>query len=90
MLRGFNDSDEDAHRLSQLLRAVPAKVNLIPYNENAGLGFRTVDEDRAERFREILAAAQVCAFVRQNRGRDIAAACGQLANVEMSRHGSAA
>jgi 23S rRNA (adenine2503-C2)-methyltransferase len=90
MLRGFNDSDEDAHRLSQLLRAVPAKVNLIPYNENAGLGFRTVDEDRAERFREILAAAQVCAFVRQNRGRDIAAACGQLANVEMSRQGSAA
>ena len=90
MLRGFNDSDEDAHRLAKLLRGVPAKVNLIPYNENAGLGFNTVDDHRAEQFREILARAQICAFVRQNRGRDIAAACGQLANVEMGRQGSAA
>jgi 23S rRNA (adenine2503-C2)-methyltransferase len=81
MLGGFNDSDEDAHRLVSLVRGIPAKVNLIPYNENAGLGFNTVDEERSERFREILAAAHVAAYVRQNRGRDIAAACGQLANV---------
>jgi 23S rRNA (adenine2503-C2)-methyltransferase len=82
LLKGFNDSDEDARRLVNLLRGIPAKVNLIPYNENAGLGFETVGEERAERFRQILADAHVAAFIRQNRGRDIAAACGQLANVD--------
>ena len=80
LLRGVNDADEDAHRLVELLRDVPAKVNLIPYNENPGLGFFTTGEARAERFREILARGHVAAFIRENRGRDIAAACGQLAN----------
>ena len=80
LLRGVNDTDEDAARLVELLHDVPAKVNLIPYNENPGLGFFTTGEDRAERFREILARAHVAAFIRENRGRDIAAACGQLAN----------
>src|SRR5215831_3478019 len=80
LMKGVNDSDEDAHRLVELLRGVPAKVNLIPYNENPGLGYLSTAEDRAEAFREILAKAHLAAFVRQNRGRDIAAACGQLAN----------
>jgi 23S rRNA (adenine2503-C2)-methyltransferase len=80
LLKGVNDTDADAHRLVELLRDVPAKVNLIPYNENPGLGFHTTGEGRAEAFREILAAGHVAAFVRANRGRDIAAACGQLAN----------
>ena len=80
LLRGVNDADEDAERLIRLLRDVPAKVNLIPYNENPGLGFFTTGEERAERFREILAQGHVAAFIRENRGRDIAAACGQLAN----------
>ncbi len=80
LLRGVNDTDEDAGRLVELLRDVPAKVNLIPYNENPGLGFFTTGEERAERFREILARGHVAAFIRENRGRDIAAACGQLAN----------
>lgn len=82
LLKGVNDTDEDAHRLAGLLRDVPAKVNLIPYNENPGLGFKSVGEERAEQFREILDRAHVAAFVRKNRGRDIAAACGQLANVD--------
>jgi 23S rRNA (adenine2503-C2)-methyltransferase len=82
MLSGVNDTDEDAERLAALLVDVPAKVNLIPYNENAGLGFKTVIEARAEVFRDLLAARNVAAFVRKNRGRDISAACGQLANVE--------
>ena len=81
LLRGVNDSDEDAYRLIELLRDVPAKVNLIPYNENPGLGFMTTMEDRADQFREILVGGYVAAFIRQNRGRDIAAACGQLANL---------
>jgi 23S rRNA (adenine2503-C2)-methyltransferase len=81
LLQGVNDADADAERLVALLRDVPAKVNLIPYNENPGLGFHTTGEARAESFREILAAGHVAAFIRANRGRDIAAACGQLANV---------
>jgi len=87
MLSGVNDTDEDAERLATLLVGVPAKVNLIPYNENAGLGFKTVIERRAEAFRELLAARNVAAFIRQNRGRDISAACGQLANVEVQPGG---
>ena len=82
LLKDFNDTDEDALRLSKLLAGIPAKVNLIPYNENAGLGYSTVDEQRAERFRQILLRHDVQAYIRQNRGRDIAAACGQLANVK--------
>ncbi|WP_239576574.1 23S rRNA (adenine(2503)-C(2))-methyltransferase RlmN [Archangium primigenium] len=80
LLRDFNDTDADAARLIELLKGIPAKVNLIPYNENPGLGFQTTMEQRAERFRELLCEGHVAAFIRQNRGRDIAGACGQLAN----------
>jgi 23S rRNA (adenine2503-C2)-methyltransferase len=80
LLKDFNDSDEDAHRLVRLLKGIPAKVNLIPYNENPGLGFKSPMEARAEEFRAILAQGHVAAYIRQNRGRDIAGACGQLAN----------
>ncbi|MBX5483487.1 MAG: 23S rRNA (adenine(2503)-C(2))-methyltransferase RlmN [Myxococcaceae bacterium] len=82
LLKGFNDSDEDARRLIDLIRGLPAKVNLIPYNENAGLGYHTVPDERAQQFRELLLKGGVDAFIRENRGRDIAAACGQLANVD--------
>lgn len=80
LLEGVNDSDEDAERLKRLLQGIPAKVNLIPYNENPGLGYKSVAETRAEVFRQILTEGHVAAYIRQNRGRDIAAACGQLAN----------
>jgi 23S rRNA (adenine2503-C2)-methyltransferase len=80
LMRGINDSDEDAQRLAELLRGIPAKVNLIPYNENPGLGFQSTGEERAEAFRQFLDQAHLAAFIRKNRGRDIAAACGQLAN----------
>lgn len=80
LMKGLNDSDADAQRLVELLRGIPVKVNLIPYNENPGLGFHSTEEPRAEVFREILARGNVAAFIRKNRGRDIAAACGQLAN----------
>jgi len=82
LLEGVNDQDEDADRLIALLQDIPAKVNLIPYNENPGLGFHSVIERRAEAFRELLAQGGVAAFIRKNRGRDISAACGQLANQE--------
>jgi len=79
LLGGVNDSDEDAVRLSRLVKGIPAKVNLIPYNENPGLGFRAPQPGRVEAFRDRLVLANVTAVVRRNRGRDIAAACGQLA-----------
>ena len=80
MLRGVNDSDDDAARLAALLKGLPVKVNLIPYNENPMLGFQSTLEDRAEAFRQILSDGHIAAYIRKNRGRDIAAACGQLAN----------
>jgi 23S rRNA (adenine2503-C2)-methyltransferase len=79
LLGGINDSDEDARRLVKLVRGIPVKVNLIPYNENPGLGFKEPAPERVESFRAILDAARIPAPVRKNRGRDISAACGQLA-----------
>src|SRR6266850_1297426 len=58
---------------------LPVKVNLIPYNENPGLGFGDPGAERLAAFRRILSARGITAMVRKNRGRDIAAACGQLA-----------
>jgi 23S rRNA (adenine2503-C2)-methyltransferase len=79
LLRGVNDSLEDARRLADLVRGIPAKVNLIPYNENPGLGFLAPAPSRVVEFQEALAARNLTVVVRKNRGRDIAAACGQLA-----------
>jgi 23S rRNA (adenine2503-C2)-methyltransferase len=67
------------------VRGLPAKVNLIPYNANPGLGFEAPAPGRVEAFQEILVARQVTAVVRRNRGRDISAACGQLATASAAR-----
>ncbi len=79
LLAGVNDSDADAARLARLVRGLPAKVNLIPYNENPGLGFEAPAQERVEAFRDVLVGRKVTAVIRKNRGRDISAACGQLA-----------
>jgi 23S rRNA (adenine2503-C2)-methyltransferase len=79
LLAGVNDGLDDAVRLADLLRGIPAKVNLIPYNPNPGLTFRAPPPDRVVAFQEALAARNVTVVVRKNRGRDISAACGQLA-----------
>src|SRR5258708_2254574 len=79
LLRGVNDSPDDAARLAALLKGMPVKVNLIPYNENPGLGFGDPGVEKVQAFRKDLTARGVTAMVRKNRGRDIAAACGQLA-----------
>jgi len=79
LLKGVNDTDEDARRLADLLAGLPAKVNLIPYNENPGLGFGDPGVERVQAFRRILDQRGFAAMVRKNRGRDISAACGQLA-----------
>jgi 23S rRNA (adenine2503-C2)-methyltransferase len=79
LLGGVNDADEDAERLARLLHGIPAKVNLIPYNDNPGLGFHAPAPARVDAFLDRLVARQITAVVRKNRGSDIAAACGQLA-----------
>ncbi|HET6923748.1 MAG TPA: 23S rRNA (adenine(2503)-C(2))-methyltransferase RlmN [Anaeromyxobacteraceae bacterium] len=79
LLAGVNDADEDAARLARLVRDIPAKVNLIPWNEGPGLPFAAPDPARVAAFQAVLVARNVTAVVRRNRGRDISAACGQLA-----------
>jgi 23S rRNA (adenine2503-C2)-methyltransferase len=79
LLGGVNDAPEDAERLARLVRGLRAKVNLIPYNENPGLGFAAPTREGIQKFEDILVARDVTVVVRKNRGRDIAAACGQLA-----------
>jgi 23S rRNA (adenine2503-C2)-methyltransferase len=88
LLGGVNDSAQDAERLARLIRGIPAKVNLIPYNHNPGLPFSAPAPGRVEAFRDLLLAGNVTAVVRRNRGRDISAACGQLA-VASPRPGAA-
>jgi 23S rRNA (adenine2503-C2)-methyltransferase len=80
LLAGLNDDLEDARRLARLVRGIPAKVNLIPYNENPGLGFRAPAPERVAAFQEELAARNLTVVVRRSRGTDISAACGQLAS----------
>jgi 23S rRNA (adenine2503-C2)-methyltransferase len=79
LLAGVNDALEDARRLPGLLRGIPAKVNLIPYNANPGLPYAAPDPARVAAFQEVLASRNVTAVIRKNRGADISAACGQLA-----------
>lgn len=81
MLDGINDSDEYARKLAGLLNRhrLRAKVNLIPHNPAEPLPYQPSSPDRVEAFQRILEAKGVPAFVRRPRGRDILAACGQLA-----------
>ncbi|HVS83749.1 MAG TPA: 23S rRNA (adenine(2503)-C(2))-methyltransferase RlmN [Pyrinomonadaceae bacterium] len=81
MLDGVNDSDEQARQLANLLNRheLRAKVNLIPHNPAEPLPYQPSPPLRVETFREILESKGIHAFVRQPRGRDILAACGQLA-----------
>src|SRR5437868_6914458 len=81
MLRGVNDSDAQARQLANLLNrhALRAKVNLIPHNPAEPLPYQPSSAERVESFRSILESKGVNAFVRKPRGRDILAACGQLA-----------
>jgi 23S rRNA (adenine2503-C2)-methyltransferase len=79
MLEGVNDTPEDARRLVKLLHGIKAKVNLLPLNAAAGIPFARPSDERVDRFAQILADAHVTVSVRKSRGRDIRAACGQLA-----------
>jgi 23S rRNA (adenine2503-C2)-methyltransferase len=78
MLKGVNDTDADARALVRLLRGIPAKINLIPFNPWPGTKYECSDWERIERFSEIVFRAGYASPVRTPRGRDILAACGQL------------
>lgn len=79
MLDGVNDSDADARRLVRLLHGLRAKVNLIPFNPFPGAGFAPSPRARLVRFQALLREHGLNATIRESRGRDIQAACGQLA-----------
>ncbi len=78
MLKGVNDSPADARELVRLLRDIPAKVNLIPFNPWPGTEFACASPEAIETFADILYAHNLSAPVRTPRGQDIQAACGQL------------
>ncbi len=82
LLRDENDSPEDAHKLAELLRGLPVKINLIPYNSNPGLPHRRPEPERVGRFQAVLSKYHLASFVRRTRGADVSAACGQLAFLE--------
>ena len=79
LLRGINDSAEDAVRLASLAGKLPVKVNLILYNEAAAQGYAAPRLAEARAFRDLLLARGMRASIRRRRGADISAACGQLA-----------
>jgi 23S rRNA (adenine2503-C2)-methyltransferase len=78
MLKDVNDSNEDARELLRVLKGIPSKINLIPFNPWPGSRYETSAPARVQRFGEIIRNAGIMATIRTPRGRDIAAACGQL------------
>ena len=78
MLKGVNDSEEDARRLVKLIKGIPAKINLIPFNEWPGSAYQRSDRKQIEAFAEIVYKAGYSSPIRRPRGEDIMAACGQL------------
>tara|TARA_B100000029_G_scaffold50527_1_gene45950 strand:- start:491 stop:1543 length:1053 start_codon:yes stop_codon:yes gene_type:complete len=79
LLRDINDSDEDARRLSNWLKGIPCKINLIPFNSFESTEYLPPLESRVLKFQEYLINQNFSAFIRQNRATDILGACGQLA-----------
>ena len=87
LLAGYNDSPRDAVALAKLIRGIPAKVNAIPFNEDANLPkwMKRPADDAIDRFVDTLVSQRVRVTVRRSKGRDIAAACGQLRGKEIAK-----
>lgn len=88
MLKGVNDSDADAKELVQLLKGIPAKINLIPFNPWPGAPYECSEWERIETFAELVNRAGYASPVRSPRGRDIMAACGQLKSESIRQRAS--
>jgi len=78
LLEGVNDSIGDAQRLVILLRGIPSKINLIPFNPCEGSPFRRPADKMVLAFQEVLLKGGLTALIRKSKGQDILAACGQL------------
>jgi 23S rRNA (adenine2503-C2)-methyltransferase len=78
LLKGTNDSPEDALRLVRLLKNIPSKINLIPFNAYSGCEYERPDERTVIQFQDILLDAGMTVLIRKSKGQDILAACGQL------------
>jgi 23S rRNA (adenine2503-C2)-methyltransferase len=78
MLKGVNDSLDDARALVKLLAGIPAKINLIPFNPWPGTRYECSEWETIEQFADVVNKAGYASPVRTPRGRDILAACGQL------------
>ena len=78
MLDKINDSDEDARRLIELIKGIPAKINLIPFNEWPGAPYKRSSNNRIRAFADIIHKSGYSSPIRKPRGEDIMAACGQL------------
>lgn len=85
MLNGINDDIEHAEQLAKLMKTVPGKVNLIPFNSFEGIDYERSSNTRINRFRDVLHGQGIIVTVRRTRGDDIEAACGQLAGDVMDR-----
>jgi 23S rRNA (adenine2503-C2)-methyltransferase len=86
MIKGINDSLEDAKRLTKLLGNIPAKVNLIPFNEHEGCSLGRSDQESIDLFHRYLLDKHLTVITRASRGGDISAACGQLRGKFASKH----
>jgi len=89
MLKGVNDSLAEARELVQLIKGIPAKINLIPFNPWPGAPYECSDWEQIEKFAEIVNRAGYASPVRTPRGRDIMAACGQLKSESVKERASA-
>ena len=78
LIKGINDSAENANQLAELLKEIRSKINLIPFNEHEGSDFKRPEESVISNFREILVKKGCTTMVRRSKGEDISAACGQL------------
>jgi 23S rRNA (adenine2503-C2)-methyltransferase len=78
LLAGINDAAQNARELSDLVRGLRAKVNLIALNSGPGIAFQSPEQERVLAFQSTLVDQRIPAFIRRPRGRDIYAACGQL------------
>ncbi len=90
MLKGVNDTDAEARELVRLLKGIPAKINLIPFNPWPGAPYECSSWERIEAFADIVNRAGYASPIRTPRGRDILAACGQLKSASVKKRASEA
>jgi 23S rRNA (adenine2503-C2)-methyltransferase len=78
LIRGINDTADEARRLAKLLQPIRCKINLIPFNRYPGCEFERPPESVIQKFYDILFAKNFTVIIRRSKGQDISAACGQL------------